>query len=249
MTTTAIGFANKFYTLWHISEDTKPLGNGRSYVVTHYTYIKNISFDKEIALSKYPEAIFDESLRGKTQSWNTEKEVWDNVDTFRFGKYQYTKIADNNDNNYIAWYWDQIGGDHKDFVSEVLKSRGYEIRHWNSDSTGYIHYYLVSPEALKAERERNENISAKIVELEKGEPISIRMEYNPDSEGYYRDDFMLYHFEEVRENYYNGYDYYLPVLNGKQKRIKNKNLVITKYTYEVDNNDLIINILDFKIEK
>ena len=60
MTVTAIGFANKFYTLWHITEETKPLGNGRSYMITHYTFIKNISFDKETALSKYPEAIFDE---------------------------------------------------------------------------------------------------------------------------------------------------------------------------------------------
>ena len=69
MTVTAIGFANKFYTLWHITEETKPLGNGRSYVITNYTFIKNISFDKGVALSKYPEAIFDENLRGKTISW------------------------------------------------------------------------------------------------------------------------------------------------------------------------------------
>ena len=45
MNTTAIGFANKFYTLWNITEETKSLGNGCNYVVTHYTYIKNISFD------------------------------------------------------------------------------------------------------------------------------------------------------------------------------------------------------------
>lgn len=108
MTTLAIGFANKFYTLWNITEETKPLGNGRSYMITHHTFIKNISFDKEIALAKYPEAIFDENLRGKTASWNTTKEVWDNVDTFRFGKYNGQKINEVNDLGYTEWYWDQV---------------------------------------------------------------------------------------------------------------------------------------------
>ena len=71
MTVTAIGFANKFYTLWQISEETKPLGNGRSYVITHYTYVKNISFDKETALAKYPGATLNENLRGMTRSWDS----------------------------------------------------------------------------------------------------------------------------------------------------------------------------------
>ena len=62
MTVTAIGFANKYYTLWQISEETKPLGNGRSMVVTHYTYVKNISFDKETALAKYPGALLFNSV-------------------------------------------------------------------------------------------------------------------------------------------------------------------------------------------
>lgn len=33
MNTYAIGFANKFYTLWSITEETKPLGNGRNYII------------------------------------------------------------------------------------------------------------------------------------------------------------------------------------------------------------------------
>ena len=81
----AIGFTNKYYTLWEIWEEHRPLGNGRSYVITHYNYIKNISFDRETAISKYPELPIDETLRGHTRSWNSTKEVWDNVDTFRRG--------------------------------------------------------------------------------------------------------------------------------------------------------------------
>ena len=156
MIITAIGFANKFYTLWQISEETKPLGNGRSYVITHYTYVKNISFDKETALAKYPGATLNENLRGMTRSWDSApKEVWDNVDTFRFGKYTYTKIADNTDTNYLEWYWNQVYADHKEYVGSVLKSRGYEIRTrtWKTYE-GYDHTdeYLMSPEALENER-------------------------------------------------------------------------------------------------
>ena len=126
---TAIGFSNKYYTLWHIEEETRPLGNGCNYVITHYTYIKNISFDKETALAKYPNATLDESLRGKTASWSSQpKEVWDNVNCYRFGRYKYEVIG-LSDLTYLEWYWNQLEeGDHKDYVSSYLEGCGYEIR-------------------------------------------------------------------------------------------------------------------------
>lgn len=52
--------------------------------------------------------------------------------------------------------------------------------------------------------------------------------------------------------YYNGYPYGLPVdIKGKSKRIKNKNLKITKYTYDVDNEHNVLTIIckDFEISK
>ena len=56
----AIGFANKFYTLWTVYE-TK-------YKKT-YIYRKNISFSKEKAQKLYPDAVFVDDLRGKTHSF------------------------------------------------------------------------------------------------------------------------------------------------------------------------------------
>ena len=251
MTVTAIGFANKYYTLWQISEETKPLGNGRSYVITHYTYVKNISFDKETALAKYPGATLNENLRGMTRSWDSApKEVWDNVDTFRFGKYAYTKIADNTDTNYLEWYWNQVYADHKEYVGEVLKSRGYEIRSWVSEYNGSENFYLVSPEELEAEKIREAKKNSTLKMLESNEPFNITFDHNPDEEGYCRIGDILYHFQEVKSNYYQGYVYYLPVVNGKQKRIKNKNLIIKNYTHRIDDNELIVvEILDFEISK
>ena len=239
----AIGFANKFYTLWNISEERRDLGNGHSYIITHNDYIKNISFDKETALAQYPDAKLDETLKGHTRSWESTKEVWDNVDVFRFGKYKYEKI-NNSDLSYLAWYWNQIYGDHKEYVGSILKDNGYEIRTWGEDNQ-----YLMSPEDLENERKQKEKFQELTNLVKNGNQLNVFIEYNLDENGIYVDDCIRYHFPEVRENYYNGFTYYLPVVNGKQKRIKNKNLVITDYNYSVNDNIITIQILDFKIEK
>lgn len=239
----AIGFTNKFYTLWNISEERRDLGNGHSYIITHNDYIKNISFDKETALAQYPDAKLDETLKGHTRSWESTKEVWDNVNCYRFGKYKYEKI-NNSDLSYLAWYWNQIYGDHKEYVSSFLEGLGYEIRTWGEDNQ-----YLMSPQDLENERKQKEKFQELTNLVKNGNQLNVFIEYNLDENGIYVDDCIRYHFPEVRENYYNGYSYYLPVVNGKQKRIKNKNLVITNYNYTIDDNYINIEILDFKIEK
>lgn len=246
MTTTAIGFANKFYTLWTITDECKPLGNGRTYKVTHYNYIKNISMDKETALAKYPNAILDENLKGMSRSWSSKPQIiWDNVDTFRFGKYSDMKIDDVSDTNYIAWYWDNVYEDHRDYVGKVLESRGYEIREWGAGNK-----YLVSPEELEEEKARELEKNNTLNLLAKNEPFTINLDHNPNEDGDCRIGDVIYHFQEVKENYYQGWSYYLPVLNGKQKRIKNKNLVIKNYTYKVEDNGLItVEIINFEISK
>ena len=71
----AIGFANKYYTLWQIDTYTRTIRVGQNEEVTRYAYIKNISFDRETAFAKYPNAKFIEDLRGKTQSWDSVKVV------------------------------------------------------------------------------------------------------------------------------------------------------------------------------
>ena len=247
-----IGFTNKFYTLWEVTEDTRDLGNGHKYVVTHFVYVKNISFDKETAFSKYPGVAFDENLRGKTASFNTEKEVWDNVDRFRFGKYKYEKI-DNYDLNYLTWYWDQVSGDHKEYVASVLKANGYEVRkstftNYNGDET--TTYYLMSPEALENEKKSMAAYDKALNSLKNNEEISFIPEYNLNEDGEYRDENLIFHFNETKEMCYNGYPYYLPVLNGKSKRFKNKNVKVTSYTFkENENGTITVNVENFEISK
>ena len=249
----AIGFTNKYYTLWEIWEEHRPLGNGRSYVITHYNYIKNISFDRETAISKYPELPIDETLRGHTRSWNSTKEVWDNVDTFRFGKYCGQKIEENTDTQYIAWYWENVDTDHKEFVEKVLVDRGYEVRertyHYSTGDS--ISRYLMSPDALEEERINKEKFNKEVEAVKTATELSFLCEFNPDENGEYwqSGDTIHYHFPEVKENYYNGFTYYLPVLKGKAKRVKNKTIVITEFTYEIFENYIDVHIVDFKIVK
>jgi hypothetical protein len=74
--------------------------------------------------------------------------------------------------------------------------------------------------------------------------------HNPNDHGFYRDGDILYKFENVRFYYYNGIEYFLPVLNGQAKRIKNKKLAIDNYNVSRDDKgNVIIEIINFKIVK
>ena len=85
--------------------------------------------------------------------------------------------------------------------------------------------------------------------INNNEVLTFVAECNPNEYGELYVDKIKYCFKEVGENYYNGYQYYLPIMNGKQKRIKNKKVNVTKYTSTVDNNKITINIIDFTVTK
>lgn len=247
-----IGFSTKFYTLWDVTEDIIDLGHGHKSKVVHHAYIKNISFDKKKAMEAYPGLDIDETLHGKTCSFDTEKEIWENVDTFRFGKYKYDNIDSCPDTNYIAWYWDNVYAEHKDHISEVLKSRGYEVRTrtWTSyDGDEKTEEYLMSPEALENEKKEANELTEIENKLKEGNPLSFFCEYNLNENGEVCNEYLTFKFSEIKEMEYRGWPYYLPMVNGKSKRIKNKNININKYTYEKTNYGFTVNVIDFEIEK
>lgn len=239
-----IGFANQFYTLWEVNTTTIDYGHGHKAEVTRSEYIKNISLDEETAKEKYPDARIDMSLKGKTRSFTYEKEYWDNVDTFRFGYNKYTKI-DNAIDKDILWYYDFCCDEQKEYIEKLMTSRGYEVR------KSYNSNILISPEMLNNERIQKEKFNTLVNEIKSNKELTFFCEYNPDSEGEYwtEDNNIHYHFQEVKENYYNGFNYYLPLLNGKAKRVKNKNIKVTDFTYEVKDNFIQVEILKFEIVK
>ena len=106
-----ISFANKFYTLWHYEyEHIIDYDRKQEYDYTKATYIKNISFDKDVAFAKYPNLKFDDSLRGKSRSFDYYSNVKDIFEphTFTFGKYKHMKFVDCDDINYMRWYFDSL---------------------------------------------------------------------------------------------------------------------------------------------
>ena len=107
----------------------------------------------------------------------------------------------------------------------------------------------MSPEALEEERKNIAAVNATIEKCKNNESFEFIPEYNLDEIGDYRDGDIIFHFAEIKENYYQGYTYYLPILNGKAKRFKNKNIKVTKYSYSVNNRIVTINVEDFEIMK
>lgn len=219
--TQAIGFANKFYTLWSI--DKEPVyttdSNGKHWLTgynTRYTYHKNISFDLDKAKSLHPELEVQEDLRGKTTSWSTENKEDLCPNIMKFGKYYGADINDliEQDFQYVIWF---------------CKDRGY------SDNGRYAmelpkvkeHYKSIEDAENKLIENRN-NAFSKLLSSGFYEFVAERNLRIQEGFAYLfindEDLCVTFKFEEgtFSENEYNGFTYGLPVINGKAKRMKGK---------------------------
>lgn len=225
-----IGFANQFYTLWTTEIDRTTDNYGRVIEKVKHIYHKNISKDRETAFSKYPDADFDETLRGKTHSWeDAPKVTWNCVDVFRFGKYMGRKIDDITDDiGYIKWYYQNVNDeDHKKYIADCLNRQGYYL--YNGDF--YTKDEIESFEQRDRDTEKNLQDLVKIAQ--EGGSIDIFIEANPNDDGgvYDSQRDMWFYFENVSQRYYNGFTYYVPTINGKGKVVKNKTIK-AKLRYE-----------------
>ena len=225
-----IGFTNKYFTLWDVRLETEYFTNnqGKSfphYNRTYYTYYQNLSFDKSKAIEKAKlkgcvDLEVDEELRGTTRSWvKTEKielppEVFEPYE-FHYGKNFRKDIRECEEVGYVKWFYGE-GNFKSDEQRTILMNRAVELRpDWlviYDDKLETIDYV----ESLKIGIEREKSIK------ENGyfEAVSTK---NCDDEG------RLWlgidvRFPKTRYNEYRGFQYYLPVFDGKQVRIKNKNL-------------------------
>lgn len=217
-----IGFTNKFYTLWEVSVSDKVIGNER-FTVTHYRYVKNISFDEKKVKALYPDVEVNMELRGHSSFYTTDR-VYINQDKFQFGKYQGQLISECTDYDYVHWYIAQcISDENKLSCEECLLKGGYTIISCRND-----HKLYLNPTQMK--------------ELEQKSQAVEEIEYSFETNGY-ADVTITSNAEEIDENkfacrtnvegvrvlfdnakemYYNGYYYYLPVIDGKAKKLKNK---------------------------
>ena len=216
-----IGFANKFYTLWDCTVDVNTDDRGIKHTVCKNQYIKNISFDLNKAQNLYPGAPVDESLKGHTGSFTcTYIEYPD--DMFKYGKYCGMKFKEVNDYEYMAWYFTTTGVKSQEELMYILKNHGYRFfpyfdKTWGIETEEEYQKRLAHDAVLDIVRESVINdFNNGTLEFFIGNNLSYEGEYYDA-----KSEFTL-KFDSVKANYYQGFEYYLPVLNGKCKRIKNK---------------------------
>lgn len=218
----AIGFANKFYTLWTI--DTEPVyttdSNGKHWLTGHntrYTYHKNISFDLEKAKELYPALSVSEDLRGKTNSWvsaNDKEDLCPHI--MKFGKYYGKDVNEllEEDFQYILW---------------IYENKGYSSNGKYAKNLSKVqeHFKAIEDADNKLINDRNNAFEA-ILNAGSFEFVADRnlkiydgFAYIYINEG---DLCVTFKFEQgtFSRNEYNGFAYGLPMVKGKAKRMKGK---------------------------
>jgi uncharacterized protein (DUF3820 family) len=217
----AIGFANKFFTLWSI--DTEPVyttdAYGKHWLTgynTRYTYHKNISFDLEKAKALYPTLEVQEDLRGKTNSWTTENKEDLCPQIMKFGKYYGKDINEllEQDFQYLVW---------------ICENKGYSSNGKYAKNLPKVqeHFKAIEDASNKLINDRNNAFEAILnagsfeFVAERNLKINDGFAYIYVNEG---DLCITFKFEQGTFSYneYNGFSYGLPIVKGKAKRMKGK---------------------------
>jgi uncharacterized protein (DUF3820 family) len=219
----AIGFANKFFTLWSI--DTEPVyttdAYGKHWLTgynTRYIYHKNISFDLEKAKALHPTLEVQEDLRGKTNSWTTENKEDLCPQIMKFGKYYGKDINEllEQDFQYLVW---------------VCENKGYSSNGKYAKNLPKIqeHFKAIEDASNKLINDRNNafetilNAGSFEFVAERNLKINDGFAYIYVNEG---DLCITFKFEQGTFSYneYNGFAYGLPIVKGKAKRMKGKTI-------------------------
>lgn len=214
-----IGFANKYFTLWDVSQ----MMNGER-EQTFCSYIQNLAFKLEDAQAKAKamgatELEPDESLKGSSSFWRNYEpqeyipetfEPWQ----FTYGRYKYDDIRESSDVDYLKWY-------HCD-NSEGNQFTAPRILEMDSNMVIYFKRLMTLEEKENAqERFKMERMIKKIgycdtvITSNIGEHREIYTEVGL---------FILGDKYSFKTMEYNGYDYRLPINPETEKafRIKNK---------------------------
>lgn len=217
----AIGFANKFFTLWSI--DTEPVyttdAYGKHWLTGHntrYTYHKNISFDLEKAKALYSTLEVREDLRGKTNSWTTENKEDLCPQIMKFGKYYGKDVNEllDLDFQYLIW---------------ICENKGYSSNGKYAKNLPKVqeHFKSIEDASNKLINDRN-NTFEEVLNSGSYEFVAERnLKINDGFAYIYVNEGNLcitFKFEQGTFSYneYNGFAYGLPIVKGKAKRMKGK---------------------------
>lgn len=237
-----IGFTEKYYTLWDVNEETKytstPNGSFPVGIKTNFVYLQNLSFDKQSAIDKVKKIgitnpQIDTSLRGVTRSFSTYKKIDIPDNLFQFGKYHGTEISDSIDLNYLLWYYAETKSD---IALSRIKELNDESNEYiiHTDSDGLVRFYksewyfeyngMVINNNLSHLVDSYEELESKIKNLNQFE---FTFNFNVNNSGVITLFDYEFIFENIKSFEYSGHLYYLPVIDGKSIRIKNKKKLYT----------------------
>lgn len=221
-----IGFTKKYYTLWDVTVDKNYHQNERGqitsvYETVRYSYLGNLSFDLEKAQEKAKAKGCtnlepDTDLYGRNKSWEktTKKIVPESLEYSERDELLMICCSNRPENTPEV---------QKKALS-VLLDKGY-CKMINGIVT--LSEFVDKMEQYFIDRE--DAINGEL-------PNTFLIERNPDYEGWtYSDGFNL-RFDKIKANYYNGFEYYLPVDGkGKTKRVKNKKIELLDFDVNYSN--------------
>jgi len=218
-----IGFSKKYFTLWDVIETTEfeqVEGVNLPFKLISFNYLQNLSMDEEQAKRK---AIFknvenfeiDFDLYGRNASFVTRKELFSKISSdksffFEFGRLKGQKIQDCNDFDYLFWFFNESQNIH---AKARLLENGFE------DVEGQV---------VHAEHAKKIKLRDLVVkEIEDKDEIEVIVLSNLNCENELRFEFknevLFGCWNENSKGYiYQGIEYFLPIIGGKPKRVKNK---------------------------
>ena len=218
-----IGFSKKYFTLWDVIETTEfeqVEGVNLPFKLISFNYLQNLSMDEEQAKRK---AIFknvenfeiDFDLYGRNASFSKRQELFSKIPSdksffFEFGRLKGQKIQDCNDFDYLFWYFQET-------QNEPSKNRLIE--------NGFEE---IDGQVVHAEHAKKIKLRDLVVaEIADKDEIEVIVLSNLNCENELRFEFKNEVFfgcwnENSKGYIYQGIEYFLPIIGGKPKRVKNK---------------------------
>lgn len=205
--------------------------------------------DGQIARAKYPDARVDLSLHGHSSWTRTE---WEPLpgDVFPFGKYMGEPIAECGDLGYLYWTVDtnRLDGERRDIAVSVLLRSGLYGEYNGELMTMDRINELLAEDAIHDEIAAAIDVNGCVDLLN----VTNIGQWDEDTFGSNTDVNrvkLIWDRADISRFVYNGWEYFLPVKDGKAKRIKGKKLHIIADRYTYDRRFLEIRVKGFEIIK
>lgn len=256
-----IGFSEKFYTLWNVTKNdiysTRISANGEQHFKSGERvicqYIKNISFDLNKVQQKFPNVPINDQLRGQTRSFEYNEgkkfiEYCDDVFSIGFNRGQAIEKCD--ELTVLKWSFSNETSETRleNIKKQMVVLGMFEFNGIMFDDQNEMYQYKSNHQ----KRLTIEKISKQILNdcVDCGKHV-VEFVKNLNEYGrYYDNENGVYiMFKDFKLMSYNGFEYGIPTINGKGKKIKGKKIELICQTI-VDpfhNECQILLVSDFKI--